>query len=121
MAIEYAIDSQGETLLVETWGRDESIEEVMEYGQAVIQAGIEKGCTKVLCDERNLEYALETIDTYEYAKFVAEMAPKVGKVAIVFNPQCSEEAKFWETVAVNRGVQVAMFRDMEQARRWLNE
>jgi hypothetical protein len=38
MAIEYSIAVEGDTLLVDAWGFDESLTQVQEYGIALIAA-----------------------------------------------------------------------------------
>jgi hypothetical protein len=122
MAIEYQFAEDGfETLCVAAWGRDDSMQEVVGYGRAVIGEAIARGCRRVLCDERGLEYAIGTIDIFEAAQTIADHAPKVARVAIVCAPACAEDADFWETVAVNRSLCVRVFLDPAEARSWLME
>lgn len=121
MAIEYEFHTEGDILLVKTSGFDENLQDVMEYGLAIIQAARESGAERVLCDERELEYQLNTFDTYESAEFIASQAPQIAKVAIVCSPDVQADADFWETVAVNRGMRVRMFLDLEKARRWVSQ
>ncbi|MCX6358565.1 MAG: hypothetical protein NT029_02060 [Armatimonadetes bacterium] len=40
-------------------------------------------------------------------------------MAIVCDPRYADDAHFWETVAVNRGLTVRMFPLEEAARAWL--
>jgi hypothetical protein len=47
------------------------------------------------------------------------MAPKVARIAIVCKPKHIEAGDFWETVAVNRGLQVHLFTDIDDAHSWL--
>ncbi|MFM8332326.1 MAG: hypothetical protein ACKN9T_11615, partial [Candidatus Methylumidiphilus sp.] len=75
----------------------------------------------VLCDERKLDYRLGTFDIYEAAKFLAEQVPRAAKAAIVCNAKYIEDARFWENVAVNRGLSVRVFCDIDAAERWLAE
>ena len=84
-----------------------------------MRAAQEAGCKRVLCDERELLYALGTIDTYAYAKYIAENAPGIGRVAIVTSEKQIPETRFWETVAKNRGLQVKIFADINAAKTWL--
>ena len=74
-----------------------------------------------LCDETELEYRLGTTDTFEAAAFMAENAPHVAKVAIVFGPNPVEDVSFWQTVARNRGLVVRTFKDLPAAEEWLTE
>jgi hypothetical protein len=111
----------GDTLLVRAWGVDDSLEDVQGYGMAVIQACIESKCLRVLCDERDLEYRLGTIDTYRAAEFISQNVPRLVRVALVCLPEQIEDAAFWENVAVNRGMLARAFKDMDTARAWVGE
>ncbi|MBI5297190.1 MAG: hypothetical protein HY869_17065 [Chloroflexi bacterium] len=121
MAIHYSIKLEGDLLLVDAWGFDENLEEVQAYGQAIIQACLEGGCARVLCNESNLEYRLSTFDIFQSAESIAARVHKPVKTAIVCNEKFITDAQFWETVAVNRGMTVRFFKDMDTARRWLGE
>lgn len=121
MSITYLSEVKDDILIITANGKDEHAEMVIEYGRSVIQLVIESGVRRVLCDERNIEYNLGIIDTFEAARQVAEHAPKVGRIAIVCRPEFMKTGKFWETVAVNRGLHVRMYTDIELARAWLDE
>jgi hypothetical protein len=115
------MEVQGDILRVRASGRDDDLEDVKRYGQAVIEKLVESGCRGVLCDERALAYAIGTVDAYEYAKFVTQNCPRVAKVAVVPHPDFMGDAKFWETATWNRGLQVRVFSDIEEAEKWLEE
>lgn len=119
MAIHYTIKTEGDLLLVEAEGFDESLEDVQAYGQAIIQACLAADCSRVLCNETDLEYRLGTFDIFQSAESIAAQIHKTVKVAIVCNERFTADAQFWETVAVNRGMTVRFFKDMDTARRWL--
>jgi hypothetical protein len=121
MSITYDIQVEDDLLLVTASGFDDGLEDVQEYGMAVIRSCIENGCTRVLSDEVNLEYRLGTLDTFESARFLAEMVPAPHRVAIVCNPAQMPDAAFWKTVASNRGMQVRLFGSREEARQWIDE
>lgn len=119
MAISYTFTLKGDTLYVKTQGSDDSLEEVVQYGMAIIQAAQASGCRRVLCDELELIYRLGTIDTFSAAETISHHAPRVGRVAIVCKPQQLSDAEFWETVAVNRGLMVRVFPALSEAEAWL--
>ena len=120
MAITYQAEMREDGLLVITAaGRDENLQQVLDYGYSVIELAIEKKAKLILCDERNLEYALGTVDTFQAAQQIAERATKVARVAIVCGPNFLEDGKFWETVAVNRYLVVRVDTDFEKAKEWL--
>ena len=121
MAISYTIVCDGQLLRVKASGKDDDLSDVMNYGMAILTAALEHGVTKILCDETELEYAIGILDTYESAKFIAENVPEVSKTAIVCKVSQMADAVFWETVAINRGLQVKAFMDLAAAREWLDQ
>lgn len=120
MAIHYDLTVQGDTLHVRVWGFDESLEDVQSYGLAIIEACRGQGVTRVLCDERQLEYRLNNFEHYEAAEFIATQAPAVARAAIVCNPRCLPAVGLYEDVAVNRGLMLRMFTDIDEAWAWID-
>jgi hypothetical protein len=121
MGIQHNMSVEGRLLIVEAWGKDDSLEDVKQYGLAIIEAAVAAKCTRVLCDERRLQYDLDLMDNYDSATYIAELAPKVARIAIVCAPAFADSAEFWETVVINRGLQLRFFNDMDQARLWLGD
>lgn len=121
MAISYTTRIEGDLLNVEAVGHVETLAEIQGYSLAVIEAARNGSCTRVLCDERELAGTLRTLDAYEAAKFIADQAPSVGRAAVVCGEAALGDRKFWETVAVNRGVALRAFADIDTARAWLFE
>lgn len=115
--VEHRIDDG--VLRVTATGFDESLQQVEDYGQTVIAVAAAHDCTRIICDETGLKYTLSTINTYELAKFLSVAMPKVARVAIICSPQQAKDADFWETVAVNRGLQVRVFKDEASAEAWI--
>ncbi len=120
MAIRHTMWVENGTLVVRASGFDESLAEVERYGAAVIAACRAHGVTRVLCLEQELEYRLSTLDTFRAAEFIAEHAPKVGRIAIVCAPGSLPDGQFWENVVVNRGLTAAVFADAIAADHWLH-
>ncbi len=121
MAIQHQAVVENGILVIRAQGFDESLEEVQAYGLAVVEACRRERVLRVLCDERDLDYRLGTLDTFQAAAFISDLAPKVGRAAIVPNAEGLDDAAFWEDVAVNRGLTVRVFRDPEPALAWLSE
>ena len=119
VGIQHEIKSDGGVLWVRAWGWDENAQEVQRYGEAIILRARAEKTRLIFCDERELKYEIGTIDTYELADQISHVAPEVSKVAIVCSAACFPDGKFWENVAVNRGLPVRMFVDYEEAARWL--
>ena len=120
MAIAFNFVVENDLLRVTASGKDSDLEEVKQYGMAIIKAALDHGSVRVLCDESGLEYTLGTIDTFESARFISQYAPKIARIAIVCRAEDYDTAIFWETVAVNRGLIVRVFDRADKAEEWLN-
>jgi len=121
MAINVNFEKEKDLLKVIASGTDESMQEVKEYAMNIIKQARSFQCTRILCDERDLVYKLSVSETFDYAKYLADHAPRIGKVAIVCHPDLIDDAEFWENVTVNRGLAVKAFISMNIAENWLVE
>jgi hypothetical protein len=119
VAIKFQITPKENYLHVKASGRDENLDEVMNYGFSIKNAAIKNQLHRIFCDERDLIYSLGIMDTYEAAANLAESTSEYAKIAILINPSNLEEGEFWEDVAINRGLQVKMFLKEEEAFEWL--
>ena len=119
MSISYQIENQEKYLKVLTSGKDDSLEEVIAYAMEVVNAAIQFNCRKILCDERELEYSISVIDTYQLAEIASQYAFTLTKIAIVCDTKFLESGKFYETVASNRGLCVRVTSNYEDAIEWL--
>ncbi len=120
MAISYEINADGDLLYVKASGKDDNLEEVMSYNQAVIGAALNNKSKKVLCDERDLIYTISTFDTFNLAEEASAYARYMARIAIVCNEQSLPEGKFYETVSRNRGLKVLVTSNFDEAVSWLN-
>ncbi len=121
MAIKYSTKIQDDVLVVTSKGFDENLEEVKQFNMKLLEKAMTSGCSKVISDERQLEYRISTIDTHELAEFVSQNVPFIARVAIVPDPQFMADAKFYEDTIVNRGLRVKIFEKIEDAFEWMKE
>ncbi len=119
MPIDYDISVENDMLVVKAFGKDDDLESVMAYSRAVAAAAVKNDCRQVLCDERDLKYALNNVDTFHLAEFCAKFAPLLQKAAIVCDPAHLDDGQFWGTAVSNRGAYVKVFTDIAKARCWL--
>src|SRR6056297_423335 len=112
MAIESTSELKNDILYVTSKGVDESFEDVRNYATSLILTAQRANCKKLLIDERNLEYRLNTMDTFKLAEFAVDNIPRIAQVAIVPNSDCIEDAQFYENVVSTRGLRLRMFRDL---------
>jgi len=118
MAINYNFKIENETLKVETWGIDDNLKDVERYAFSILELSVKNNCKKVFCDERKLEYSLSVIDTFELAEKASSLGKTLKKIAIVCHENYLEEGRFYETVALNRGLKVFVTSDLEHAKTW---
>jgi hypothetical protein len=76
------------------------------------------GVRRALVDAREQQRPISTLEIYDLWEEMAPRIPRGVKFAVVVGWQISGRP-FIEDVAVNRGVTIRYFNDMEQALRWL--
>ena len=104
-------------VVVTGWNSRES---VRRYLQELRSECVARGCSRVLVEERLEGPRLEALDVFEIAsEGASEARGKFKAFAYVDVNAKSELMYFAETVAVNRGVPVAVFPTVADAERWL--
>ncbi len=87
-----------------------SLEKVNEIGER-------ENCRIVLVDVSKQESRPDTLEVFQFG----EEMTRDFRFAVVTSTGVSEEHKFLETVAVNRGKYVRLFDEYEKAINWLGE
>jgi hypothetical protein len=100
-------------------GKDESLDEVKQYTEKIVEFAIENKPKYILSDERNLIYDLSILDTYELGEFASKYASHINRVAIVCNTKYYDSGNFYETVSRNRGLTINVMTNMKEAMKWL--
>ena len=119
MSINFNIKDEDNLFRVVSAGSCEDLSQLKEYVITIHNAVMASTKTKILVDEAQLEYKLSTVDSFYSGRFVSSLNPKPIKIAVVCKSEGWDDAKFWETVAVNRGVMVQVFKDIDSAENWL--
>ncbi len=82
-------------------------------------------CMEVVLDLRDAECDLTVSDVYQLAYYMAWPDPGLPtrrKIAVIVSPEKEfDHARFFETCAVNRGLQVKSFQDVRTAEEWLRK
>ena len=121
MAISLGLmDGDGFLRIVST-GLYENFCQLREYVLDVHKAMVSSGQIRVLVDETGVVHRIGTMDNYRSGCFVSQLAPRPHKIAVLVRPEDWPNAKFWETVAVNRGVSVRVFREQNSAETWVRD
>jgi hypothetical protein len=107
---------QGDFFLSEA---KEMISEAMEVAK-------EQNCFLLLCDLQAAIVKLSTLEIHQLPKVVSDKSATLGfhahklKRALVATHDL-QDYDFFETVTVNRGQNAKVFRDVDQAKKWLLE
>jgi len=121
MAIHYEAKKDGDILRVRAWGKDDSLKDVIIYGGSILGECLSNDVTRVITDERELEYRIDTVEIYELARIYAELDGIIEKVAFVCSPEFLEDARFMENASKNRGLIYRAFDDYKAADEWVRE
>jgi hypothetical protein len=121
MGYDLRIQVDGDVLRVTATGT-RSFETVLAMSQDILAICVEKKLKKVLIDVLALEGRLSTIDAYEIS---GKHFPKrryrgvIARCAVVDLKEFEETYRFFENVAVNRGLSFRIFSDTDEAIAWL--
>lgn len=79
------------------------------------------GTRRLLADCAGLESGPSVVDLYYLAALAATEGPEGWKDAIVRprNPDAARDVAFWESTALNRGIDAKVFTEREAAMQWL--
>jgi len=92
---------------------------VAEICPGVSTAAREHDCKRILADLRGATRHLSTLKKYQLASRLGSFGFKrTINIAVIYSQSDSED-DFFETVAVNNGYRVRIFRDMKEAKDWL--
>lgn len=126
MSLIQKISAQPDSLYVKITGNF-SLEEAQDHFIEMLQAIAQHKVKKVLVDGREVSGEPETMERFFYGEFAAESVAKFAKhgvslatqFAYVLQEPVLDPDRFGETVAVNRGVRIKAFDELDDARQWL--
>lgn len=80
----------------------------------------QSGQYKILVDTREAKIVLSTVDIFESGEaLTAHPSIRRNKIAFLTLMNQAKQARFFEDVAVNRGIRVKSFTDFDEAIVWL--
>lgn len=74
---------------------------------------------KVLADGENVQRKLTPMESYDHASLAARLLPGLTVSCCFRGYKTDEQTEFFKTAAMNRGVRVEFFQDLDKALRWL--
>lgn len=123
MAYQLLMEKHADVLHVKSVGI-RTIETVLAMSGDIMHACAQQGTVKVLVDVRALEGRLPTIDAYQVPNSLfSEIRDReiIQKCAIVDLKEFENSYRFFENVAVNRGYNLRIFSDVNDAIKWLQK
>jgi len=121
----HTVTYNSETHVVETKAHgnltlDEAKELIFDIGQVCV----EKNCFLCLSDYREATLNLSTLDIYSIPQLLSDILASMGlpankvKRAVVVAKDI-KDFEFFETVTINRGQNIKLFQDIDEAKKWL--
>ena len=87
----------------------------------MVEACSQSKISRALLDCRNMGGEIQILDSFMVAKYGVKMIGSISKFALVGREDQMFPDNFVENVAVNRGVNLKIFTDIEKAIKWLKE
>lgn len=123
MSYDLTTERKGDVLWVTAEGI-RSRDTVLAIAEDILAASVEEGVKKVLVDVRKLAGRLSTAAAYDIPdQHFPKMRDRsvITRAAIVDLKEFERSYRFFEDVAVNRGFNLRIFPDPDEAMRWLAE
>lgn len=98
---------------------ESDVEEFIRVGQDALSFVTEHRIFRVLADVSGITNKASITDLFTSTTHHAETAQVRPKTAIFGKPEQREELYFLETVGVNRGMNLKIFTDSDDALKWL--
>jgi hypothetical protein len=118
MSYKFSVEDRGDYLYVEVTGEN-SRETVLNYMQEVLTAAEKHDCFRVLINERLTGPRLEAMDVYNLASEGAMRVLGRFEAIAYVDEAMGDMGDFVESVSVNRGMPLAFFSNVEDAREWI--
>ena len=120
MDLTAEVDRDNRILVVHVTGTYRRPHEGYEAQRFVIDTFPEYGCRRVLLDLTGAKVVAGTMATFETANPPPEVANELRRfVFAAVYARITDDERFFETAAVNRGLRVRIFTDLDAAVRWL--
>lgn len=121
MSIDITTEQRGNFLVVSCGGATDSTDEIMAYVDGFLALSADFGQDRILLDHRKLQVQMEHAGAYDVATRCIErmVDDRDLRVALVSRPERMEFARIYESIGLNRGVDIKAFESMEMAASWL--
>ena len=117
----YALGVESDSIVVRHTG-GLSTQVVEASRRAVAELATERRLSRILLDLSGATSGLAPVEIFELCASQSFVLPQNATVAVVYRPGQfpAEDARFAETVSLNRGATLKVFIDLDAARQWLS-
>lgn len=121
MPIKYTLEEKGDFIQVTADDTTEDVQALLDYIDAVIAKSEELGIGRILMDHRKLIFSEDIALTYDLALQCVDRfsVDRPLKVSLVARPERMEAARIYESIGINRGVELKAFDRLKMAATWL--
>jgi hypothetical protein len=120
MAITCSVLKEPLFLRVKIGGIIDDEDQLHEVVLEVIQLAKSERYHKLLLDLTEREFKLSSFTIFKSAAFIAENNTEAdGKLAVFHRPEDYQNLHYFESVALNRSLNVNIFTELEEAEKWL--
>ena len=118
MSVQVEIVKKRDYLLVTVSGTF-SPELSMESIDAMVTAAKKEDCKKILLDCRPMGGEIGVLERFDTGRYGALTIPRTFKIALLARKEQVSPDKFFQTVSRNRGVNLTVFTENDEALGWL--
>ena len=86
---------------------------------AICEACRERGLRRALAEGDNVRRRLTPMESFDVAELAARLLPGLSVACCFRGYVPDEQSQFFRTAAMNRGVRIDFFQDLNSALRWL--
>ncbi len=120
MSIDYKIESSFVNIIPKGIWDKPKILKAQDESSAIVKKNSLNG---LLLDLRTVEMKVSTVDIFEVNRRLSKVFPLNVKHAVVYNEESFSisDATFNENVATNYGTLIKMFKNIDEAKSWLEK
>ena len=121
MAIVYKSEDRQNYIYLVGEGIEDGLEEDKQIHEMIVTLCKEHNCNRVLIDDQQVTYTASILSIYQLAEHYAKAdIPRfIKRAAVVANPDYKETNEFFENTTRNRGINLRLFYNVEDAETWL--
>jgi hypothetical protein len=122
MNVAFDITTEKDHTFIRTEGHISSLEEHIELIVKLYSEVVRLGLKRILVDDSKVRYVNRIWDTFQFGEYLTRLLTgdlHYFTMAVSVNPDSVDIARFFETVCINRGINVRIFDNLDSAKNWL--